>query len=180
MTYSNQSHQEGAERKRRKIEMRKQLLLILLLMLAPFGTRAQEDSNLDSVYMSYMSDSSKAQIMKLRNEMERIEQQREERQIWWYWILTGCALSAVIVTGGIFYEVFRGNADAPIHRKIYAAVICLCGGIVIFLLDVGWLYMSFEAGQKLQKLILFAILLVLGIALWIYTKHLKKENTEEQ
>jgi hypothetical protein len=35
--------------------------------------------------------------------------------------------------------------------------------------------MSFEASQKAQKLILFAILLVLGIALWIYTKNLKNE-----
>ena len=40
--------------------------------------------------------------------------------------------------------------------------------------------MSFEANQKAQKLILFAILLVLGIALWIYTKNLKKENKKDE
>ena len=160
----------------------KNLLLILLLMLVPLVTRAQEaDMNLDSIYMSYMSDSSKAQIQKLRNEMDRIEQRQQERekaQMWWYLLLAGCALSAVIVTGGIFRAVFQGHDDAPIHRKLSAAVICLCGGVAIFLLDVGWLYMSFEASQKTQKLILFAILLVLGIALWIYTKNLKNENTD--
>ena len=160
----------------------KNLLLILLLMLVPLVTRAQEaDMNLDSIYMSYMSDSSKAQIQKLRNEMDRIEQRQQERekaQMWWYLLLAGCALSAVIVTGGIFRAVFQGHDDAPIHRKLSAAVICLCGGVAIFLLDVGWLYMSFEASQKMQKLILFAILLVLGIALWIYTKNLKKENSD--
>ena len=158
-------------------------LLLFLMMLLPVSTMAQEtEMNLDSIYLSYMSDSSKAQIMKVRNQVERLEQQkkqREERQMWWYLILAGCALSAVIVTGGIFREVFKDQEGAPLSRKLSAGAICLCGGIVIFLLDVAWLYMSFEASQKVQKLILFAILLVLGIALWIYTKNLKKENTDD-
>ena len=158
-------------------------LLIILFILIPMAAMPQsEEMNLDSIYMSYMSDSSKAQILKMRSEMDRIEQQqqeREEHQRWWYLVLAGCAVSAIIVTGGIFREVFQGQENAPIHRKISAAAICLGGGIVIFLLDVGWLYMSFEASQKVQKLILFAILLVLGIALWIYTKNLKKENTDD-
>ena len=151
-------------------------------MLMPMVAMPQsEEMDLDSIYMSYMSDSSKAQILKMRSEMDRIEQQRQEReehQRWWYLVLAGCAVSAIIVTGGIFREVFQGQENAPIHRKISAAAICLCGGIVIFMLDVGWLYMSFEASQKIQKLILFAILLVLGIALWIYTKNLKNENKD--
>jgi hypothetical protein len=158
-------------------------LLLFLMMLLPISTMAQEtEMNLDSIYLSYMSDSSKAQIMKVRNQVERLEQQkkqREERQMWWYLILAGCALSAVIVTGGIFREVFKDQEGAPLSRKLSAGAICLCGGIVIFLLDVAWLYMSIEASQKVQKLILFAILLVLGIALWIYTKNLKKENTDD-
>ena len=157
-------------------------LLILLLMLVPLGMRVQaDDMNLDSLYMSYMSDSSKAQIMKVRKQVDRLEQQkkeREERQLIWYLVLAGCALSAVIVTGGIFREVFQCQEGAPLINKIKAGAICLCGGIAIFLLDVGWLYMSFEANQKVQKLILFAILLVLGIALWIYTKNLKNENKD--
>ena len=158
-------------------------LLLFLMMLLPISTMAQEtEMNLDSIYLSYMSDSSKAQIMKVRNQVERLEQQkkqREERQMWWYLILAGCALSAVIVTGGIFREVFKDQEGAPLSRKLSAGAICLCGGIVIFLLDVAWLYMSFEASQKVQKLILFAILLVLGIALWIYTKNLKKEKPDD-
>ncbi len=163
------------------ITMRK-LLLLLLLVLAPLGMRAQEaDMNLDSIYMSYMSDSSKAQIMKVRKQVDRLEQQkkeREERQLLWYLVLAGCAMSAVIVTGGIFREVFQGHEGAPLINKLRAGAVCLCGGIAIFLLDVGWLYMSFEANQKVQKLILFAILLVLGIALWLYTKNLKNDNTD--
>jgi len=158
-------------------------LLIFFLLLLPMGLMAQsDDMNLDSIYMSYMSDSNKVQILKLRNEMARIEQQQQEhekRTLLWYLILAGCAVSAVIVTGGIFREVFQGHEGAPLSNKIKAGAVCLCGGIVIFLLDVGWLYMSFEANQKVQKLILFAILLVLGIALWIYTKNLKKDNTDE-
>ena len=154
----------------------KELSLLLILTLLPLGAVAQsEDMNLDSIYMSYMSDSSKAQIQKVRNEMAHIEQERKERQTLWYLILAGCAVSAIIVTGGIFREVFRGQEGAPLINKIKAGAICLCGGIAIFLLDVAWLYMSFEANQKIQKLILFAILLVLGIALWIYTKNLKNE-----
>ena len=90
-------------------------------------------------------------------------------------MLAGCALSAVIVTGGIFREVFQGHEGVPLINKLRAGAVCLCGGIAIFLLDVAWLYMSFEASQKAQKLILFAILLILGIALWIYTKNLKNE-----
>ena len=160
----------------------KELSLLLILTLLPLEAVAQsEDMNLDSIYMSYMSDSSKAQIQKVRSEMARIEQQkkeREEQQMLWYLILlAGCAVSAIIVTGGIFREVFRGQEGAPLINKIKAGAICLCGGTAIFLLDVGWFYMSFEANQKVQKLILFAILLVLGIALWIYTKNLKKDNT---
>jgi fumarate reductase subunit D len=160
----------------------KELSLLLILTLLPLGAVAQsEDMNLDSIYMSYMSDSSKAQIQKVRSEMARIEQQekeREEQQMLWYLVLAGCAISAILVTGGIFREVFQGQEGAPLINKIRAGAICLCGGIAIFLLDVAWLYMSFEANQKIQKLILFAILLVLGIALWIYTKNLKKDNTD--
>ena len=162
--------------------MMKQLFLFLMLLTLPLGTKAQsEDPNLDSMYLSYMSDSSKAQIMKVRNQMARIEQQqkeREERQMLWYLVLAGCAISAIFVTGGIFREVFQGQEGAPLANKIRAGAVCLCGGTAIFLLDVGWFYMSFEANQKVQKLILFAILLVLGIALWIYTKNLKKDNTD--
>lgn len=162
--------------------MMKHLLLISLLILVPFATRAQQDDmNLDSIYMSYMDDDTKAQIQKMRSEMARIEQQEQEReqhQLLWYLLLAGCAVSAVIVTGGIFREVFQGHDDAPVRRKLSAAAVCLCGGAVILLLDAGWLYLSFEASQKEQKLILFAILLALGIALWIYTKNLNKENKE--
>ena len=160
----------------------KELSLLLILTLLPLKAVAQsEDMNLDSIYMSYMSDSSKAQIQKVRSEMARIEQQekeREEQQMLWYLVLAGCAISAILVTGGIFREVFQGQEGAPLINKIKAGAICLCGGTAIFLLDVGWFYMSFEANQKVQKLILFAILLVLGIALWIYTKNLKKDNTD--
>ena len=162
--------------------MRSYLLILMLTILLPFGAVAQStDMNLDSIYMSYMSDSSKAKILKMRSEMARIEQQekeREEQQMLWYLVLAGCAVSAIIVTGGIFREVFKGQEGAPLINKIKAGAICLCGGTAIFLLDVGWFYMSFEANQKVQKLILFAILLVLGIALWIYTKNLKKDNTD--
>lgn len=154
-------------------------LLIILLMLAPLGMRAQEsDMNLDSIYMSYMSDSSKTKIMKVRNQMARIEQQSEEREnrrLLWNLILLGCAVTSVTITAAIFREVFKDSDSAPLINKLRAGAICLCGGIVIFLLDVAWFYMSFDASQKAQKLILFAILLVLGIALWIYTKNLKNE-----
>ena len=164
--------------------MMKQLFLFLFLLTWPLGSIAQsEDLNLDSMYMSYMSDSSKAQIMKVRNQMARIEQQqkeREERQRLWYLVLAGCAISAIFVTGGIFREVFQGQEGAPLINKFRAGAVCLCGGTAIFLLDVGWFYMSFEANKKVQKLILFAILLVLGIALWIYTKNLKKENKKDE
>ena len=157
--------------------MMKQLFLFLFLLTWPLGSIAQsEDPNLDSIYMSYMSDSSKAQIMKVRNQMARIEQQqkeREERQRLWYLILAGCAVSAAIVTGGIFREVFQGQEGAPLINKIKAGAICLCGGAVI-------LYMSFEANQKVQKLILFAILFILGIALWIHTKNLNQENKKDE
>jgi hypothetical protein len=98
--------------------MMKQLFLFLFLLTWPLGSIAQsEDLNLDSMYMSYMSDSSKAQIMKVRNQMARIEQQqkeREERQRLWYLVLAGCAISAIFVTGGIFREVFQGQEGAPL------------------------------------------------------------------
>jgi hypothetical protein len=155
------------------------LLLIFLLLQLPLGVVVQaqsSDIDLDSIYLSYMSDSAKAQIQKQRDLMARIEQgkqERERRQMVWYLILAGCAVSAAFVTGGIFRAVFKGQEGAPLRNKLSAGAFCLCGGIVIFLLDVVWFYMSFEANQKVQKLILFAILLVLGIALWIYTKRQK-------
>ena len=77
----------------------KELSLLLILTLLPLGAVAQsEDMNLDSIYMSYMSDSSKAQIQKVRNEMAHIEQQqqeRKERQTLWYLILAGAVVSDI-------------------------------------------------------------------------------------
>ena len=86
-------------------------------MLMPMVAMPQsEEMDLDSIYMSYMSDSSKAQILKMRSEMDRIEQQRQEReehQRWWYLVLAGCAVSAIIVTGGIFREVSLSTSKVP-------------------------------------------------------------------
>ncbi len=160
-------------------------LLPLLCLTVMFTMTTQADTtsiDLDTLYQSYITDDVRHQLEqfdRLRIQLEQQEQERKERQTLWYLILAGCAVSAIIVTGGIFREVFKGQESAPFSRKLSAGAICLCGGIVIFLLDVAWLYMSFEASQKVQKLILFAILLVLGIALWIYTKNLKNEKTND-
>lgn len=162
----------------------RQLLFILLLMLVPLGTRAQSaDMNLDSIYMSYMSDSSKAQIMKLRNEMARIEQQaqeREKRQMVWYAILAACGIFSLITTIDIFRSVFQGHGDAPLINKLKAGAICLAGGLAIFLINALWLYSSFEGSYKMKKLIVFVLLFALGTALWIYTKRLQKNQRQDE
>lgn len=160
-------------------------LLLLLCLTVMFSMTTQADTtsiDLDTLYQSYITDDVRHQLEqfdRLKIQLEQQEQEREKRQTLWYLILAGCAISAIIVTGGIFREVFKGQESAPLSRKLSAGAICLCGGTAIFLLDVGWFYMSIEANQKVQKLILFTILLVLGIALWIYTKNLKNENTND-
>ena len=149
-------------------------LLLSIWLLLPTGVSAQlSERDLDSIYLSYMSDSAKAQIQKQRDMMAQIEQQRqqrEQRQKVWYLVLAGCAVSAIIVTGGIFRSVFQGHADAPLRRKLSAGAVCLAGGVAVFLMNALWLYLSFEGNDKAKKLFVFALLLILGIALWIYTK----------
>ena len=148
-------------------------MLLLLIMMGSTAMAVAQDVNLDSLYGEYVTEDVRKQLDKFKEleiQLQQQEQEREKKKTVWYVILVCCAVSSVIVTGGIFRAVFKGQEGAPLRNKLSAAAICLCGGIVIFLLDVVWFYMSFEANQKVQKLILFAILLVLGIALWIYTK----------
>ncbi len=163
------------------------LRTLLLVILMGFSTMAlAQDINPDSLYGEYVTEDVREQLDKFKElevQLQQQEKERERKKMVWYLILAGCAVSAAIVMGGIFHAVFKGQEGAPLRNKLSAGAICLCGGIVIFLLDVVWLYTSFEANQKVQKLFLFAILLVLGIALWIYTKRLNKDtantNTEE-
>ncbi|MBR2243178.1 MAG: hypothetical protein IJ888_00385 [Prevotella sp.] len=148
-------------------------MLLLLIMMGPTAMAVAQDVNLDSLYGEYVTEDVRKQLDKFKEleiQLQQQEQEREKKKTVWYVILACCAVSSVIVTGGIFRAVFKGQEGVPLRNKLSAGAVCLCGGIVIFLLDVVWFYMSFEANQKVQKLILFAILLVLGIALWIYTK----------
>lgn len=157
-------------------------MLLLLIMMGSTAMAVAQDVNLDSLYGEYVTDDVRAQLDKFKEleiQLQQQEEEREQKKTVWYVILTCCAVCSVVVTAGIFRTVFKGQEGAPFRNKLSAGAVCLCGGIVIFLLDVGWLYMSFEANQKVQKLILFAILLVLGIALWIYTKNLKNEKTDD-
>ncbi|MBR4571901.1 MAG: hypothetical protein IKO28_00570 [Prevotella sp.] len=159
----------------------KSYLLIFLMMLLPTMATAQ-DFNPDSLYKDYITKDVRKQLDKFKQleiQLQQQEQERERKKMVWYLVLAGCAVSSLIVTGGIFSAVFKGQEGAPLRNKISAGAICLCGGLAIFLLDVVWFYMSFEANQKLQKLFLFALLLILGIALWIYTKNLNKRNTDD-
>lgn len=148
-------------------------MLLLLIMMGSTAMAVAQDVNLDSLYGEYVTDDVRAQLDKFKEleiQLQQQEEEREQKKTVWYVILTCCAVCSVVVTAGIFRAVFKGQEGAPLRNKLSAGAVCLCGGIVIFLLDVVWFYMSFEANQKVQKLILFAILLVLGIALWIYTK----------
>ena len=108
----------------------------------------------------------------------RRHKEREEHRMWWTLDLVGCGICSLITTIGIFRAVFKGQADAPLSNKIKAGAICLAGGVTIFVIDALWLYLSFEATFQIKKLIICFILLALGIALWIYTKRLKTDNTD--
>ena len=167
--------------------MKKQLLILFLFVLAamPVGmARGQSaDFNPDTLYQEYITDDVRAQLEKYKKLEERLQQQeqeKEQRRTRWYIAIGACALVALTPTFVVFGSFRRQLKERPSKGNIVkAAVICLGGGVAIFLIDILWLYLSFEATMQVQKLALFLILLVLGIALWIYTKNLKKENTEE-
>ena len=157
-------------------------LVLFLFMLMPLVATAQlDDTGLDTLYQQYITDDVKAQLKKhedLRIRLEKEEQEREEHRMWWNLALVGCGICSLITTIGIFRAVFKGPVDAPLRNKIKAGAICLAGGITIFVIDALWLYLSFEATFQIKKLIICFILLALGIALWIYTKRLKTDNTD--
>lgn len=151
-------------------------------MLMPVVATAQfDETSLDTLYQQYITDDVKAQLQKheeLRIRLEQEAQERQEHRMWWHLALLGCGICSLITTAGIFHAVFKGQADAPLSNKIKAGAICLAGGITIFVINALWLYLSFEATFQIKKLVLCFILLALGIALWIYTKKLKTDNTD--
>ncbi len=156
--------------------MKTRLFLLLTLMIATMMTTAQE-INLDSLYGSYLTDDERALIEKHEQLQQRLTEEKEQRQLKWTIGFAVCALVSLTTTVYIFKEVFKHRTpETPLSRTIQSGIICICGGLVIFLLNLAWFYLSFEAGNKMRYLILYAIIILLGIALWIYTKNLKKEN----
>ena len=131
------------------------LRTLLLVILMGFSTMAlAQEINPDSLYGEYVTEDVREQLDKFKElevQLQQQEKERERKKMVWYLILAGCAVSAAIVMGGIFHAVFKGQEGAPLRNKLSAGAICLCGGIVIFLLDVVWLYTSFA------DLILFMI-----------------------
>mgnify|MGYP006872979349 CR=1 FL=1 len=145
---------------------------LLSLMVAMMAT-AQE-VNLDSLYGSYLTDDERALIEKHEQLRQRLTEEKEQRQLKWTIGFAVCALVSLTTTVYIFKEVFKyRTSDTPLNRTVLSSVICICGGLVIFLLNLAWFYLSFEAGNKMRYLILYAIIILLGIALWVYTKRLK-------
>jgi len=156
------------------------ILMLLALATLPARTvRAQSaDFNPDTLYQQYITDDVREQMEKFQQLEERLQQQeqeKEQRRTRWYIAVGICALVALTPTFVVFGSFRQRLKERPSKSNIAkAAFICLGGGIVIFLIDILWLYLTFEATMQVQKLAVFLILLVLGIALWIYTKNLNK------
>lgn len=158
--------------------MRKLLFLSISLFVALTMATAR-DVNLDSLYGSYMTDKERAIIDKFNQLEQRLAEEKRERQLKWTIIFSVCALTSLTTTVYIFKEVFKHRTpDTPLSRTILSGIICLGGGIAIFLTNLVWFYFSFEADNFTRHLFFFALLIALGIALWIYTKNLKKENPD--
>lgn len=149
------------------------LLTLLLSLMVAMMVTAQE-VNIDSLYRSYLTEDEKALIEKHEQLLQRLAKEKEQRQLKWTIGLALCAIVSLTTTVYIFKEVFKHHSpDTPLSRTIQSSVICICGGLVIFLLNLAWFYLSFEADNKIRYLILYAIIILLGIALWMYTKKQK-------
>lgn len=149
------------------------LLTLLLSLMVAMMVTAQE-VNLDSLYGAFLTDDERALIEKHEQLRQRLTVEKEQRQQKWTIGFAVCALVSLTTTVYIFKEVFKHHTpDTPLSRTIQSSVICICGGLVIFLLNLAWFYLSFEADNKIRYLILYAIIILLGIALWMYTKKQK-------
>ena len=159
--------------------MKTRLLLMTVLLTVSLVAMAQ-DVNWDSVYRSNLTDKELALLEKQEQLQQQLAEQEEQRQQKWTIAFAVCAFVSLTTTVFIFKEVFKNRTpEIPLSRTIQASIVCICGGLVIFLLNLGWFYFSFEADNKMRYLILYAIIILLGIALWIYTKRLKKEKTDK-
>lgn len=153
--------------------IRARLLTFLLSLMVAMMAAAQE-VNLDSLYGAFLTDDERALIEKHEQLRQRLAKEKEQRQLKWTIGLALCAIVSLTTTVYIFREVFRHHTPVtPLSRTIQSSVICICGGLVIFLLNLAWFYLSFEADNKIRYLILYAIIILLGIALWMYTKKQK-------
>lgn len=153
--------------------IRARLLTFLLSLMVAMMAAAQE-VNLDSLYGAFLTDDERALIEKHEQLQQRLAKEKEQRQLKWTIGFAVCALVSLTTTVYIFKEVFKHHTpDTPLSRTIQSSVICICGGLVIFLLNLAWFYLSFEADNKIRYLILYAIIILLGIALWMYTKKQK-------
>lgn len=160
--------------------MKTRLLLIMALLSVTLVTMAQ-DVNWDSVYRSNLTDKELALLEKQEQLQQQLTEQKEQRQLKWTIAFAACAIVSLTTTIYIFKEVFKHRtSETSLSRTIQASIVCICGGLVIFLLNLGWFYFSFEADNKMRYLILYAIIILLGIALWIYTKRLKSDNNKTE
>lgn len=153
--------------------MMRSRLILFIAFFAVSTMAVAQDVNLDSLYGSYLSGDERALVEKFEQLEQRLAEEEQERQQKWTIAFAVCAIASLTTTVFIFKEVFKNHTpETPVSRTIQASIICVCGGLVIFLLNVAWFYLSFEADNKTRYLILYAIIILLGIALWVYTKRL--------
>ena len=87
-------------------------MLLLLIMMGSTAMAVAQDVNLDSLYGEYVTEDVRKQLDKFKEleiQLQQQEQEREKKKTVWYVILACCAVSSVIVTGGIFRAVFKGQ-----------------------------------------------------------------------
>ena len=139
-------------------------------------------NDIENVYKQYLDEDSRKTYDKMQAELKRIEeqeQQREENDRLWNILVIVTSVIAIIPMVRLFM-VYAGDKELRKSGKamLYGATITFLGALALIIVNVGQMYFFFKLESKQQQLVFSAIILILAIALWIYVKRSRKNNTD--
>ena len=131
------------------------------------------------MYEELMNEESKAQYEKMQSQMDDYLRKKEEHHRNWMLMVIACAALAIMPTLNMFIQLLRGKLGlVSVRDVLYVFGICIGTGILLFVFNLGGVYLMFFAERSIQNLAVVILLFGGGSLLWYASFKTKKKNQD--
>lgn len=131
------------------------------------------------MYEELMNEETKAQYEKMQSQMNDYFRKKEEHHRHWILMVFVCAVLAIMPSVNMFIQLLRGKLGlVSVRDVLYVFGICIVTGILLFVFNLGGVYLMFFAERSIQNLAVVILLFGGGSLLWYSSFKTKKKNKD--